>query len=244
MAKQTQTIEELFELGAHLGHQKSRMHPKAKKQVYKIINGTSIIDLTVTVDQIKKAKDVLKHAASEGKVILVVATKKVANKFIAEIASEKNIPYITSKWMPGLLTNFDMLMKNVHKYKTLVEERDNGAWDEFVKHERTKKGKEISRLERLYKGLVLLKKLPDYVVVVDARKEKNAIEEAKQFNIPVIGLIDTNSNPEVITYPILANDDAAQVVERIMTDLLETYADAKVEIVEETKEAEPVPATA
>lgn len=225
MANQSnmQNIQELFDLGAHLGHKKSRLHPKAKKHVYKMINGTSIIDLTKTVDQLQTAKNFLDEAAKEGKVVLIVGTKKVASAFLREYCATNNLPYITSKWMPGLLTNFETLMKNVHKLADLKKKEETGDWNSIVKHERNKLSKEMVKLDKLYGGLLTLTKRPDIIVLVDARKEKNAVGEAQSYKIPIVALIDTNSNPEKIDYPVLANDDAAEVVQRIMTDLLSGY---------------------
>ncbi len=222
---QMNEIEKLFELGAHLGHKKSRLDPKAKKNVYKIENGTSIIDLTKTVEQLEKANNFLKEAAKEGKTVLVVGTKKVASSFLKEYCAEKNIPYMTSKWLPGMLTNFETLINNVKKLKSLKHDRDTGAWEKLVKHERTEHSKEISKLEKLYGGLESLEAKPDIVIVVDPKKEKNAVKEAQTFKIPVVALVDTNANPETIDYPVVANDDAAEVVEYIMTSLLSTFAD-------------------
>ena len=219
-------IKQLFELGAHLGHKKSRLHPKAKKLVYKMINGTSIIDLTKTVEQLSKAKAFLSQAATDEKVVLVVGTKKVASSFLKDYCTENQLPFITAKWLPGLLTNFETLMKNVHKLADLKEKVKTGEIEQVIKHERTKMMKEISKMERLYGGLLNITKRPDIIILVDARKEKNAVEEAKTYKLPIVALIDTNSNPEQIDYPVLANDDAAAVIEHIMKDLLGAYTKA------------------
>lgn len=229
MANQSnmENIQELFGLGAHLGHKKSRLHPKAKKHVYKIVNGTSIIDLTKTVDQLEAAKKFLSEAAKQDKSVLIVGTKKVASAFLREYCSANGMAHITSKWMPGLLTNFETLMKNVHKLADLKNQEATGAWNAIVKHERNKLSKEMVKLEKLYGGLLTLSKRPDVIVLVDARKEKNAVEEAHAYKIPIVALIDTNSNPEQINYPVLANDDAAEVVKHIMTDMLSGYVKNK-----------------
>ncbi len=223
-----QNVQDLFELGAHLGHKKSRLHPKAKKHVYKIINGTSIIDLTSTVAQLSVAIKFLEDAAKNDKVILVVGTKKVASAFLKEFCTANNLPHITSKWLPGLLTNFETLMKNVHKLADLKKQEQTGDWSTIVKHERTKLSKEMVKLEKLYGGLLTLAKRPDIIVLVDAKKEKNAVEEAHAYKIPLVALIDTNSNPENIDYPVMANDDASEVVKHIMQELLAGYTKNRV----------------
>ena len=170
-AKQTQEIERLFQLGAHLGHKKNRLHPKARKFIYKIVNGVSIIDLTKTVTHLDTAKKLLKEYAKEGKVILVVVTKKVANHEAYEICKTNDIPCITTKWLPGLLTNFETIMKNVKKLQTYKEQQITGEWDKFVKHERIQLSKEMVKLEKLYGGLLNLKKKPDALFIVDIKKE-------------------------------------------------------------------------
>ncbi|KKQ37571.1 MAG: 30S ribosomal protein S2 [Candidatus Roizmanbacteria bacterium GW2011_GWA2_37_7] len=239
MTKQSSTkkVEVLFELGAHLGHTKGRLHPKARKNVYTIMNKTSIIDLTKTVDQIEKAKKYITESAKNGKSILVVGTKKTACLFVKKFCSTHSIPYISSKWLPGLLTNFKMIMKNVQKLKNLREQIKTGEIQSLVKHERTKISKEITKLERLYSGIELLNDRPHFVVIVDVRKEKNAVKETQEFHIPIVAIVDTNADPDTIDYPVVANDDDTEVVEYIMKDLLDEY-------VNNYKEPEPTKPTA
>lgn len=223
----TAEIERLFNAGVHLGHKKNRLHPKARKFVYKIVNGTAVIDLTKTLTQIEEAQKFMKKEAKEGKNILVVATKKTVSQFVAEICREHNIPYITVKWMPGLLTNFETLMKNVKKMNELEDKKTRGEWDQFVKHERTKLTKELNRLKRLYSGLAKMEKRPDLMFIVDVRKEKNALTEAQKNNIPVVALLDTNANPDTVQFPIVGNDDSATAAQIVIKDILDTYAKSK-----------------
>ena len=217
-------IEKLFELGAHLGHKKSRLHPRARKNVYTILNGTSVIDLTKTVDQLDNAKKYLEESAKNGKTVLAVGTKKVVSAFLKKYCVENKVPFITSKWLPGLLTNFESLMNNVKKLKKLKNDRETGAWDALVKHERTKLSKEIAKLEKLYAGLESTTARPDMMIIVDPKKEKNALKEAKAYKIPVVALVDTNADPSEVDYPVVANDDTSQVVEYIMKQILDSYA--------------------
>ena len=224
---ETQT---LFELGAHLGHKKNRLHPKARKFVYKILNGVSIIDLTMTVKHLAAAKKILAQYAKDEKVLLVVATKKIAAQYAAELCGSYNIPYITTKWLPGLLTNFDTIIKNVKKMNTYREQKLNGEWEKFVKHERVNLDKQLSKLEKFYAGLTNLTKKPDIIFVVDMKKEKNAVNEAAMNNIPVVAIADTNSNPDSVQYPIVINDDSALVMQYIIKDIVEAYSEAKIQI--------------
>jgi small subunit ribosomal protein S2 len=218
-------VKHLFSLGAHLGHKKNRLHPKARKYIYQIVNGVSIIDLTITVDKLAKAKQFLNEAAKENKTVLVVATKKVTNQMVADICKAQGIPYITTKWLPGLLTNFSTIIQNVKKLQTLTDEKGRGEWDKFVKHERIQLDKQLRRLDRFYGGLLNLVKKPDVILLVDSRKEKNALNEAKMNTIPVVGVIDTNSDPDLVDFPILVNDDSPSVLDHIMQDLLKSYTD-------------------
>lgn len=226
MMNQTQLkeVEKLFELGAHLGHKKSRLHPKAKKNVYQIINGTTVIDLTTTVTQLERAKKYLSHSAKENKTILVVGTKKTAAAFLRDYCAANNVPFVATKWLPGLLTNFKTIMQNVKKlsdFKAQVAGEDGTT--KLVKHEKTQMQKQISKLEKLYGGFSNLNARPDIILIVDTKKEKNAVKEAQMYNIPVVAIVDTNSNPEDINYPVLANDDAAEVVEYLLKSMLDAY---------------------
>jgi len=223
MEEQTKQIEKLFKAGVHLGHKRNRLHPKARKYVYKMINGTAIIDLTQTVKQLNKAKEILQQASKDNKKVLVVATKKIVSQFVTELCTTKKIPFITQKWPSGLLTNFEMIMKNVKKMKSLEEGKTNGGWDKFVKHERTKLSKELYKLNKFYFGLSLLDKKPDFILLLDLKKEKNALTEAKKHNIPVIAAIDTNANPDTVNYPIMINDDSGTSVQLVMKELLDAY---------------------
>ena len=223
---QLQEVKKLFELGAHLGHKKNRLHPKARKNVYTIVNGTSVIDLTKTVNQINTAKKFLAESAEKGKTILIVGTKKTASPAVRAFADEHKLPFITAKWLPGLLTNFKTIMQNVKKLKDYGEQDTQDAFKDMVKHERTRLQKAMNKLERLYGGIVSITKRPDILMVVDVKKEKNAVKEARAFNIPIVGIADTNADPDEITYPVVANDDDATVVEHVVQDLLSAYVDA------------------
>lgn len=216
-------VQRLFEAGLHLGHKKNRLHPKARRFVYKIEKGVSIIDLTLTVNQLESAKKFLKELKSEEKTLLIVATKKVASELATKLAQEHSISYVTNKWLPGLLTNFETIIKNVKKLEDLKEQRQDESWEKLTKHERGKILKYIARLERFYGGLINLTKKPDAVLIVDVKKESNALTEALKNSIPVVGVADTNANPEGINYPIVANDDSPKAVEFLIQELVAAY---------------------
>lgn len=217
-------IKKLFEVGLHLGHKKNRLHPKAKKFIYRVESGISIIDLSFTAKQIDEAKSFLEQSAKDQKKLLVVATKKVAAQTASDLCKKHDISYITVKWLPGLLTNFETIIKNVRKLRDLKEEKDTGTWNKLVKHERVLLHKELVRLEKLYGGIATLEKRPDILFVVDARKERNAILEAKKTDIHTVAIVDTNANPEDVAYPIVANDDSPDSVNFLIAEIINAYA--------------------
>lgn len=216
-------LQTLFDADLHLGHKKNRLHPKARKFVYRIDNGVSIIDLTLTAEQFRAAKVILAQAKEEEKILLVVATKKVASQFVTDMCKQRGIAYITTKWLPGLLTNFDTLIKNVKKLNELAEQKSEGTWDQLTKHERGKLSKYLARLEKLYTGISLLKKKPDIMLIIDTKKEHNAVVEATSSQIPIVAVTDTNSNPFEVQYPIVANDDSPKSVEYLVNELINAY---------------------
>ena len=236
----TKEIEKLFEVGAHLGHKKNRLHPKARKYVYKMVNGVAVIDLTQTAQQLHAAKEYLKEMAKNSKRLLVVGTKRVASQFVQDYCKEKGIPHITTKWMPGLLTNFETLSKNTKKMIDYETQKADGSWEQFVKHERTKMQKDLNRLKRLYGGIEDMKKKPDVLFIIDIKREKNALKEAKQNGIPVIAITDTNTNPDTVDYPIVANDDSPTSAHYIIESVLAAFIVDKTEEAKATKPKEVV----
>jgi small subunit ribosomal protein S2 len=220
-------VELLFKANAHLGHRKNRLHPKARKYVYKIVNNTTIIDLPQTVEQLETATNRLTEAAKEGDNLLVVATKRLASPIVSKICAENKIPYITTKWLPGLLTNFDMIMKNVKKLNQMEKDNQDGSWDKFVKHEIVKMKKEMGKLKKFYGGIAEVTKKPDMMLLIDIRREKNALKEAKQNHIPTVAILDTNSNPNTVDYPIVANDDSTSSLEYLIQKLLKSYIEGR-----------------
>ena len=233
-------IEKLFEAGSHLGHKKNRLHPKARKYVYKMVNGVAVIDLTITAEQLHNAKAYLMEAAKTGKTLLVVGTKRVASQFVQDYCKEKGIPHITTKWMPGLLTNFETLSKNTKKMVDYEKGKEDGSWEQFVKHERTKMQKDLNRLKRLYGGIEEMKRKPDILFIIDIKREKNALKEAKQNGIPVIAITDTNTNPDTVDFPVVANDDSPTSAHYVIESILSAYTVEKNEAAKETKPKEEV----
>lgn len=217
-------IEKLFELNAYIGHRKNKTHPKAKKlYVYKNENGISIIDLSKTVDFLKKAKEFVFNLGKEGKTLLFVGTKKSISNIISEICKQNNLLHVTFKWPPGLLTNFSTLRKNIELLKKMKKEKEEGEWEKYPKHERIKLNKKLNKLIKIYGGVENLENLPDALYIVDLRKEKNAVREALKLGIKTVGITDTNVDPTFVDYPIPANDDYPQVVEFITQEIVKSY---------------------
>lgn len=223
MTNNDKKVEELFAAGAHLGHKSNKIHPKAKKYIYTMNQGTSIIDLTKTAPLLEKAKEFVSDLAKNDKKLLVVMTKRVSVDYVNQLCKKSNIPHITIKWPAGLLTNFEMINKNVKKLNKMREEKENGDWNKFVKHEQIKLQKKLNKLEKFYGGISILDKLPDALFVVDIKKEKNAVKEAKERSIPTVAVVDTNVNPDIIEYQIPGNDDAATSIEYFVKEIIEAY---------------------
>lgn len=219
--------EALLENNVHLGHKSAKVHPRSRQFIYKIENGTSIIDLFQTATKLDAARELLGDLATQGKKLLIVATKKQARPIIEELAEKYQIARVTSKWVAGLLTNFSEISKNVKVMKKMREERDGGGWDEYIKHEKNAMDKKLAKIESLYKGIENLEKLPDIIIIIDIKNENTALKEAKRMSIPVIALVDTNCNPDLVTYPIPGNDDAATSIDFIAKSLIEEYGTAK-----------------
>ncbi|MGB9883551.1 MAG: 30S ribosomal protein S2 [Microgenomates group bacterium] len=223
MSNQDKKIQELFDAGCHLGHKKNKIHPKAKKYIYTFEQGTSIIDLTKTAALLEKAKEFISQLAKEKKSLVVVATKKIASNLIGEICQTSNIAYINQKWPAGLLTNFETISKNIKKLKDMKKQKEDGEWKKFVKHEQIKLEKKLKKLEKFYGGIASLEKLPDALFIIDIKKEKNAVKEAKSMSIPIIAIVDTNVNPDQVDYPIPANDDSVSSIEYIVKEIVSAY---------------------
>lgn len=219
--------EELLQAGLHFGHKKQRLHPHAKKYIYKIEKGVAIIDLFKTAEELDKARQFVFDLGKEGKSLLVVATKKQAKPIVSEICRTRHIFYMTNKWTGGFLTNFEEISKNIKKLQDLKKEKDEGGWNKFPKHEQVKLEKKLARIANIYEGATELKHLPDALFIVDSKTEATAVAEAKRKNIPTIAIVDTNADPYLINYPIPANDDAESSIKYITEQIVETYNEGK-----------------
>ncbi len=219
--------EELLAAGVHFGHKKWRIHPKSQKYIYKIDRGASIIDLFKTAEELDKAKQFVFDLAQEKKTLLVVGTKKQAKAIVLELCEKNNIYYIASKWIGGFLTNFDEILKNVKKMRDLKKEKAEGEWNKLPKHEMVKLDKELVKLERVYRGVENLEKLPDALFIIDIKKEHTAVIEARRRDIPTIAIVDTNCDPRLVDYPIPGNDDALTSISFLTKEIVVSYTEGR-----------------
>ena len=208
-------MKQLLEAGVHFGHQTRRWDPKMAEYIFQARNGIHIIDLQKTSKKLDEAYNFIKEQAEEGKDILFVGTKKQAQECIKEAALKCNMFYVDQRWLGGMLTNYNTIQKRVERLKKLEEMQEDGTFDLLPKKEVINLKKEMEKLERNLGGIKEMKHLPGALFVVDPKKERIAILEARKLNIPVVGLIDTNCNPEDVDYPIPGNDDAIRAVKLI-----------------------------
>ena len=220
------SIKQLLEAGVHLGHKTLRWNPRMKQFIYGEKNSIHIIDLTQTVTLIKKAmQEVHKCIASGGK-ILIVSTKKQAAETVLKVAQETDQYYVNYRWLGGMLTNWKTIQNSIKRLKTLETElskEDIG----FTKKEILKLGKEKDKLQRSLGGISTMRKVPDMIFVIDTNMESLAVKEAIKLNIPIVAVLDSNSDPTGISFPIPGNDDARRSIDLYCQLLKETISDAK-----------------
>lgn len=219
--------QKLLQYGLHLGHKKQKVHPKSRKFIHSIEKGVSIIDLFKTAELLDIAKDFIKKLGTENKVVLFVATKKVGRDTVTALCKEMNVFYMTNKWVGGLLTNYPEISKNIERMNLMREEQATEAWNKLIKHERVALEKKLNRIASIYDGVSQLKALPDALCILDIKKESNAVIEAERIGIPVVAVVDTNVDPDVVDYPIPANDDAVLSIKFLMEELIGSYVDGR-----------------
>ena len=212
-------MKQLLEAGVHFGHQTKRWDPKMAEYIYQARNGIHIIDLQKTSKKIDEAYAFMKEIAEEGKDILFVGTKKQAQECIKEAAIKSNMFYVDQTWLGGILTNFKTIRRRIERLNKLEEMQEDGTFDVLPKKEVAGLKNEMEKLEKNLGGIKNMTKMPGAMFVVDPKNERIAILEAKKLNIPIIGLVDTNCNPEDVDYPIPGNDDAIRAV-KLITDVM------------------------
>ena len=208
-------MKQLLEAGVHFGHQTRRWDPKMAEYIYQARNGIHIIDLQKTSKKIDEAYDFVKKMAEEGKTILFVGTKKQAQECMKEAALTCGMYYVDQRWLGGMLTNFDTIKTRIKRLKDLEAMQEDGTFDVLPKKEVILLKKEMVKLEKNLGGIKDMEEISGVLFIVDPKKERIAILEAKKLNIPVVGLVDTNCSPEDVDYPIPGNDDAIRSVKLI-----------------------------
>ena len=208
-------MKQLLEAGVHFGHQTRRWDPKMAEYIFQARNGIHIIDLQKTSKKLDEAYDFIREQAEEGKTVLFVGTKKQAQECMKEAAIKCGMFYVDQRWLGGMLTNFDTIQKRIQRLKDLEKMQEDGTFDVLPKKEVILLKKEMEKLEKNLGGIKEMNELPGVIFLVDPKKERIAILEAKKLGIPVVGLVDTNCNPEELDYPIPGNDDAIRAVKLI-----------------------------
>ncbi|MGX4669259.1 30S ribosomal protein S2 [Cerasibacillus sp. JNUCC 74] len=231
------SMKQLLEAGVHFGHQTRRWNPKMKKYIFTERNGIYIIDLQKTVKKVDEAYNYVKEVVANGGTILFVGTKKQAQESVREEAIRSGMFYVNQRWLGGTLTNFQTIRKRINRLKDIERMEEDGTFDVLPKKEVMNLLKEKDRLVKFLGGIKEMNKLPDALFVIDPRKERIAIAEAHKLNIPIIGIVDTNCDPDEIDYVIPANDDAIRAVKLLTSKM----ADAILEV-KQGEEMEEVPA--
>lgn len=235
------TLIELLDAGAHFGHKKERSHPKAKEFIFTLREGIHVIDLEKTQDGLEKAIEFLKKQVNLGKTILFVGTKKQAQDLTKKVAEASSMPYINQRWLGGTLTNFETIKKNITQLETLEAKTKAPEFEVLTKKEKKVITDKITKLARTFDGVRKMKNLPDALFVIDAAKEKLALEEGNRMEIPIVAICDTDANPDKIQYPIPANDDAPKTLNLLMA-LIEEAVTSHAPVAEEKETVEEKPA--
>ncbi len=242
------TMKNLLEAGVHFGHQTTRWNPKMRKYIYGARNGIYILDLQKTLKKVREAEQFVLNLTRTGQKILFVATKKQAQELIAQEAARCGMPYVNQRWLGGTLTNFVTIRRSIERLLDLEKMEEEGEFERLHKKEALRKRKEIQKLNKFLKGIKQMKDLPQAIYIVDTKKEKIALAEAKKLGIKIIALVDTNCDPDGIDYPIPANDDAIRSIKlftRKIADLClegqEMYKAKHKEKAAESEEASPSP---
>ena len=221
------SMKQLLEAGVHFGHQTRRWNPKMAEYIYCERNGIYIIDLAKTVKKMEEAYDFVRDLAANGQTILFVGTKKQATDSVKEEASRVGMYYVNARWLGGMLTNFKTMRTRVDRLAQLKKMQEDGTFDLLPKKEVIKLQLEIAKLEKYLGGVKDMKKLPGAMFVVDPRKEKNAIAEARKLKIPVVAIVDTNCDPDEVDYVIPGNDDAIRAIKLISATMANAVLEGK-----------------
>jgi small subunit ribosomal protein S2 len=221
------SMKQLLEAGVHFGHQTRRWNPKMAEYIFTERNGIYIIDLQKTVKKVEEAYNVIRDLSADGKKILFVGTKKQAQEAIAKEAERCEMFYVNQRWLGGMMTNYKTIKKRIDRLFELEKMSEDGTFDVLPKKEVTQLRNEMERLEKFLGGIKGINGVPDAIFVIDPRKERNAIKEAHKLGIPVIGVVDTNCDPDDIDYVIPGNDDAIRAVKLLTATMANAVLEGK-----------------
>lgn len=234
-------IDQLFSVGAHFGYAPSRRHPSVAPYIFGLKGGTELFDLERTAACFESALTFIQTLAKERKVVLFVGGKAEARESLTRAAERLNQPYVASRWIGGTLTNFSEIKKRVNRLTELSDLREKGELSKFTKRERLLIDREIVDLDHMFGGLRGMQKLPDALFVVDPKLEHGAVEEARQLNIPVIALLNSDCNSTLVTHPIPANDASLQSIAYVLGEVAKTY-ESNLGVVQQQESLAAVPA--
>jgi len=228
------TMKQLLEAGVHFGHQTKRWNPKMKRYIFTARNGIYIIDLQQTVRMFRTAYDVVRDMAAEGRTILFVGTKKQAQEAVEEEARRAGTPYVNQRWLGGMLTNFQTIRKSLDRLQRLKEMSTDGTAEKLPKKEVLKLEKERLKMEKVLGGIQDLRRVPDALFVVDPSREQIAVLEARRLGTPIIAIVDTNCDPDLIDYVIPGNDDAIRAIKLFLSKVADAILEGKAAYAEMT----------
>lgn len=205
-------LKEMLKQAVHFGHYTNKWNPKMKKYIYTSRKGVHVFDLHKTLNALDKALSYLHELRKQGKTVLFVSTKQQATPVITKVATELGMPFVTYKWIPGLLTNYSTVSKRILQLKKLRKMKEEGEFEQYTKKEVSKFEKEMQKLDQSLGGVEKLDRAPDCLFVLDTVRDFICVKEANKMNIPVVGVVDTNADPDYVDYPIPANDDAIKSI--------------------------------
>lgn len=228
MSNNSNLIERLFKAGSHFGFSKSRRHPTITPYIFGNKQGTDIFDLEKTAALLEDAKEVIKEAGSHGKTVLFVGTKDEVSKLVKAYAEKAESPYVTNRWIGGMLTNYSEIRKRIARLKELVAERESGELDrKYTKKERVVIGREVDKLTFNFGGISTIERTPQLMVVVDPRHDVIAVTEAKDMKVPVIGVMSSDCDLKSVTTPVIINDALTTSVDLALGELVDAYLEGK-----------------
>jgi small subunit ribosomal protein S2 len=234
------SMKALLESGVHFGHRTNKWDPRMKPYIFTERNGIHIIDLQQTSKLLNQAYNVIRDVAANGGNVLFVGTKRQAQETVAEEANRCGMPYVTERWMGGMLTNWSTMYARIQELERLEKMRDNNELDRLTKKEGLLIGREITRLTTRLSGTRLMKRRPDLLFIIDVGREEAAVHEANLLNLPIVALVDTNCNPQNIDYVIPSNDDAIRAIKLLVAKVADAVLEGKAMRKEEDEEEKPV----